>query len=587
VLFLRNEALEKRRPCGKPVNAGDLSLNFCPAATGARILFGSLPNAGPSEGRVFQRRSRWQTCDAPSLTVVAMRSASSEFRDSRSNLLTAAHDALTRFFHTTLAQGSDHSERSDQKGDGVAGHTGMPRIIAQAGRAVRWLVPSLPMTRDHRSTQGVCHPRCDPPTASAPAVRVTAILAKAERERLDRSTRRAEKRGHWATDADARRLASPNSRRSRDRRHQPKRKMLDLLASSAILQSEGMLFGQCRHKSFSIPVRLLCAPSIESRKFRVTHQSLAPIDIVITWVNGGDPAHQARRISAQQRLGRPLHPNAINPHRWGASDELSYCLRSLSNHAPWLRHVWIVTDNQTPDLSAMPEPLRQRISIIDHRVIFAGFEAHLPTFNSVAIETLLWRIPGLSEQFVYFNDDVFLTSCLSPDDVFRGGLPVLRGKWADYSALADDAVQMADPALFNHHVQINAARLAGYDAGHLWASAHVVHPLRRSIMEAMFDSHRDAMLANLAHPFRDLSQFQPIALHNHLSIRSGAYVAQTRRDHLHLRSGAVIDFPPEDVRAYLRRATTPGSKFLCVNDLPQVEAVLSDTRDWIERAIGA
>lgn len=316
-----------------------------------------------------------------------------------------------------------------------------------------------------------------------------------------------------------------------------------------------------------------------------------PIDVVITWVDGADPGHRTRRLAAQQaqqgRRVHALHPNGINPHRWGASDELLYCLRSLANHAAWLRRVWIVTDAQTPDLSTVPATLRNRVSIIDHRVIFAGHEAHLPTFNSLAIETLLWRIPGLAEQFVYFNDDVFLTGALTPADVFRGDKPVLRGKWVDYTALMGDPAHRGDPALFNHYAQINAARLAGFEAGHLWASAHVVHPLRRSVMAAMYDSHRPAMLANLAHPFRDLAQFQPIALHNHLCIRTGAYVTQTRRDHVHLRSGAVIDFPPEEVRAYLRRASDPGSKFLCVNDLPQVEAALPDTRDWIERAIGA
>jgi hypothetical protein len=49
----------------------------------------------------------------------------------------------------------------------------------------------------------------------------------------------------------------------------------------------------------------------------------------------------------------------------------------------------------------------------------------------------------------------------------------------------------------------------------------------------------------------------------------------------------VIDFPPDEVRAYLSRATAPGSKFLCVNDLPQVEAAFPETRAWLERAIGA
>lgn len=313
-----------------------------------------------------------------------------------------------------------------------------------------------------------------------------------------------------------------------------------------------------------------------------------PTDAVITWVDGTDPVHAARRAVWQQASTTPLHENAINPHRWGSGDELSYCLRSIANHAPWLRRIWIVTDRQTPDLSALPGPFRQKISIVDHRRIFARLPHALPTFNSLSIETVLWRIPGLSEHYVYFNDDVFLTAPLEPADLFRDGMPVLRGKWVDYSAIADDPVARGDPALLHHFVQINAARLMGYAAGHLFSSAHVVHPARRSVMAGLYRQMPAAFHANIAHRFRDLSQFFPSGLHNHACIRAGTCHLHTdATDHLHLRTGAVTDYPLDQVRAYLRRATLPTSKFLCINDLPQLEAAIPDTRDWIERAICA
>ncbi|SDW31294.1 Stealth CR1 domain-containing protein [Roseicitreum antarcticum] len=310
-------------------------------------------------------------------------------------------------------------------------------------------------------------------------------------------------------------------------------------------------------------------------------------DAVITWVDGADPLHLARRHAAQATTATPLHENAINAHRWGSGDELAYCLRSIANHAPWLRRIWIVTDRQTPDLSALPHSFREKIAIIDHSEVFAGLTDALPTFNSLSIETMLWRIPGLSEQFVYFNDDVFLTARLDPSDLFRDGMPVLRGKWVDYSVIAADPAARADPALLHHFVQINAARLIGYDAAHLFNSAHVVHPARRSVMADLYRQMPDTFHANIAHRFRDLSQFFPSGLHNHACIRAGACHLHTDADHLHLRTGAVIDYPLDQVRAYLRRATLPTSKFLCINDLPQLEAAIPDTRDWIERAISA
>ena len=310
------------------------------------------------------------------------------------------------------------------------------------------------------------------------------------------------------------------------------------------------------------------------------------IDAVITWVDGAEPAHRRKRERYLARTVVPLCENGTNPHRWACSDELGYCLRSIGNHAPWIGRIWIVTDAQMPDLAGLPAALRAKISIVDHSVLFAGHAEALPTFNSLAIESMIWRIPGLAERFVYFNDDVFLTGPLQPGDVFRGAAPVLRGKWVDYGALAGNAAGRCDPALLNHHTQINAAAMLGFAATRLFAGAHVIHPMRRSVFAGLFATHRAAFVDNIGHRFRDVGQFLPQALHNHACIKAGMAVVETADDHLHVRTGAVVDYPLEEVRAYLRRALRPGMKFLCVNDLPQVEAAIPDTRDWIERAIG-
>ena len=311
----------------------------------------------------------------------------------------------------------------------------------------------------------------------------------------------------------------------------------------------------------------------------------ARIDAVITWVDGVDPFHLAKRRRYQPQIS--TNANGVNPHRWACNDELSYCLRSIANHAPWIGRIWIITDAQQPDLSRVPANLVERITIIDHRTLFAGHESALPTFNSLAIETLLWRIPGLAEHFVYFNDDVFLTGPLAASDVFLKGVPVLRGGWVDKSAIAADPASRDDPALLNELTQINAAALAGFGADRLFRAAHVIHPLRRSVLARLYDQHSATFAANISHRFRCVSQFLPQGLHNHACIAADEAVLQTAEDHLHLRAGAVHDYPLPHVRAYLARALQPQFKFLCVNDLPQVEAAIPDTREWIERAIAA
>ena len=308
------------------------------------------------------------------------------------------------------------------------------------------------------------------------------------------------------------------------------------------------------------------------------------IDAVITWVDGAQPAHRRKREHWLAQTA-PVNENGTNPHRWACSDELRYCLRSIVNHAPWLARIWIVSDAQTPVLAGLPGDLRARISIVDHRTLFAGHEAALPTFNSLAIESLLWRIPGLAERFVYFNDDVFLTAPLAPADMFQGMAPVLRGKWVDHRALLADPAHRHDPARLNDCAQINAAALAGFTPDRMFTAAHVVHPLRRSVFAHLWDSDPAAFSANIGHRFRCVTQFQPQSLHNHACLAAGTAVVTTADDHLHLRTGAVADYPLAHVRAYLLRAVSPAIKFLCINDLPALEAMIPDTRRWIEAAI--
>lgn len=316
-------------------------------------------------------------------------------------------------------------------------------------------------------------------------------------------------------------------------------------------------------------------------------QSTPPIDAVITWVNGNAPEHRRQRATYAAQSVETLHENAINPHRWSDHDEIRYCLQSIANHAPWLRRLWIVTDGEAPDISGLPADLYPKITLVAHAQIFEGFEHALPTFNSLAIESLLWRIEGLSEQFLYFNDDVFLTAPLSPSDVFQNGKPVLRGAWRDYSALEADPLARQDPAQFNHFMQLNAARLLGFDVQHVFAAAHVVHPFTRSIMAQLFDEYPAQFEAALAFRFRDLSQFLPQGLHNHACLKADHAVIHPGADYLHVHSGQGRDTDPAAFRATLEAAMQAGPKFLCVNDLPQLEQVFPQARAWIARAISA
>lgn len=144
------------------------------------------------------------------------------------------------------------------------------------------------------------------------------------------------------------------------------------------------------------------------------------IDLVYLWVDGNDPVWAAKRDSY---IGKPVDGSGKNcAGRYKDNNELMYSLRSVEKNAPWIHHIYIVTDGQTPKWLYTGNP---RISIVDHKEIMP--ESILPCYNSVVIEHHLHNIPGLSEHFIYANDDMFITREVTPYYFFtKEGQPVVR-----------------------------------------------------------------------------------------------------------------------------------------------------------------
>lgn len=139
-----------------------------------------------------------------------------------------------------------------------------------------------------------------------------------------------------------------------------------------------------------------------------------PVDVVYTWVDGSDPAWQSSRAEwlTVERKAKKIALDATSKKRFRNRDELKYSLRSLYAYAPFVRQIFIVTNGQMPKwLKAHP-----KITIVQHREICS--QDNLPIFNSMAIEAVLHKIPGLSERYIYFNDDVFLGRGTYESDFF-------------------------------------------------------------------------------------------------------------------------------------------------------------------------
>ena len=139
-----------------------------------------------------------------------------------------------------------------------------------------------------------------------------------------------------------------------------------------------------------------------------------PIDFVVPWVDDMNPVW--RKKKAQYTGIEMTEGNTEVRYRdW---DTLKYWFRGVEKYAPWIRYVYFVTDDQKPEWLNLDHPKLKWIKHTDYIP-----KEYLPTFSSHVIEWNLHRIPGLSENFVYFNDDVFLIRNTNPEDFFTHGLP--------------------------------------------------------------------------------------------------------------------------------------------------------------------
>ncbi|XP_007449232.1 PREDICTED: N-acetylglucosamine-1-phosphotransferase subunits alpha/beta, partial [Lipotes vexillifer] len=123
------------------------------------------------------------------------------------------------------------------------------------------------------------------------------------------------------------------------------------------------------------------------------------------------PAYLLWDLSA---ISQSKQDEDVSASRFEDNEELRYSLRSIERHAPWVRNIFIVTNGQIPSWLNLDNP---RVTIVTHQDVFRNL-SHLPTFSSPAIESHIHRIKGLSQKFIYLNDDVMFGKDVWPDDFY-------------------------------------------------------------------------------------------------------------------------------------------------------------------------
>lgn len=225
-------------------------------------------------------------------------------------------------------------------------------------------------------------------------------------------------------------------------------------------------------------------------------QPAFPIDIVITWVDGEDPAHQKKR---NLYLSEDVSKENSGSHRFKDNNELLFCIRAISMYAPWFRKIYVVTDRQRPLWFQDSD----RIELVYHDQFIP--DKFLPTFNSHVIASFLHHIDGLSNHFIYFNDDVLLLKPTEPSMFFSAGGLALNFL-GSFEIPADPDFGKATASAV---AAFNATQLIEREIGTAFMKrfSHMCFPLRKDVAfetEEVFEKEIEAFRGNKFRSSNDL-----------------------------------------------------------------------------------
>ena len=307
-----------------------------------------------------------------------------------------------------------------------------------------------------------------------------------------------------------------------------------------------------------------------------------PVDAVYKWVDGSDVKWLGNKKRALEESGGRYQAKGVSGvGRFRDNGELKYSLRSVARFAPWIRKVFIVTDDQVPDWIDTSNP---RVEIVDHKDIFES--RHLPCFSSRAINLRLHHIDGLSERFLSFDDDFFLGRPTSVSDFFHksGKGKLFTGRRIAKVWPRGLLRESSMPSAGRHHYAVfNARRFIYQRYGRVvnYDRRHVVKVASRSTRYELEREFPDAVESTLSHPFRHKTDVQVWSLEAYYEIATrknrpyymGMYrgdrwlyslrVFRGKRDcvHMPLNRSSV-----EKVKSSLSAIRKHGPLVFCIND---------------------
>lgn len=266
------------------------------------------------------------------------------------------------------------------------------------------------------------------------------------------------------------------------------------------------------------------------------------MDAVITFVNGLDP--EWRKLYFET-TNKPILEKRYRD--WGL---LKFLLRGIEKYMPFIENVFLVVSGE----SQIPKWAdTSRLRIVLHKDIIPA--KHLPLFNSASIECFIHRIPGLSEQYVYFNDDMYPVQPCTEEDFFVDGKSTIGFKMHIYSR-----------NLYKKHARFSD-RLARVAAGKkpspiFIRPQHICSPMLKSACEELESKAGDTIDKSISTLREDYNYSQYLFL-DYMRHTGRANNKGIPKKHFSMKVASA-----ENIAAFLRK---PTAKMVCINDVQMSE----------------
>ncbi|MFQ4148018.1 stealth conserved region 3 domain-containing protein [Arthrobacter sp. LAPM80] len=294
-------------------------------------------------------------------------------------------------------------------------------------------------------------------------------------------------------------------------------------------------------------------PTIENMFIDQVFDIRFEIDMVFSWVDGSTQEYRTARRELE--AGALLGEGDDHESRFRHLDELKYSLRSVHMFAPWVRHIFIATDSPAPIWLAD----HPRVTLVRSREHFAD-PSVLPTHNSMAVESQLHHIEGLSEHFLYSNDDMFFGRPLGPDLFFTpGGITRFMLSPTRIGLGETDAERSG----FENSARVNRRLL--WDRFGAFTTHHLEHsaaPLRRSVLAELEQEFAPEFAATAASTFRAAGNISVTnSLYHYYALLTGRAVMHTNARGVYVDTASTAGLA--SLESILARRN---ADFLCLND---------------------